>query len=64
MHENYTDQLPLSPSEVITILKGMTKHMDKEHMNTLKHKAPRSINHKATQDKNNTGTTALERSVA
>ena len=32
---------------------------------TLKHEAPRSINHKATQnDKNNTGTTALERSVA
>ena len=31
---------------------------------TTKHEAPRSINHKGTQNKNNTGTTALERSVA
>ena len=46
------------------MLKGMTKHDDKEHGKTLKHEAPRSINHKATQNKNNTGTTALERSVA
>ena len=48
------------PSEVITMLKGMTKHEDKEHGKTLKHEAPRSINHKATQNKNNTGTTALD----
>ena len=57
-------QAPSSPSEVITMLKGMKKHEDKEHGNTLKYKTPRSINHKATQNKNNTGTTALERSVA
>ena len=55
---------PTSPSEAITILNGMMKHKDKEHGMTLKHEASRSINHKATQNKNNTGTTALERSVA
>ena len=32
--------------------KGMKKHEDKEHSKTLKHKAPSSINHKATQNKN------------
>ena len=36
----------------------------KEHGNTLKHEEPRSINHKATQNKNKTRTTALEWSVA
>ena len=46
------------------MLKGKTKHEDKEHGKTLKHEASGSINHKATQNKNNTGTTALERSVA
>ena len=46
------------------MLKGMKKHEDKEHVTTLKHEAPRSINHKATQNKNNTGTIAIERSVA
>ena len=46
------------------MLKGIKKHEDKEHEKTLKHEAPRSISHKATQNKNNTGTTALERSVA
>ena len=35
------------------MLKGMTKHEDKEHGKTLKHEASRSINHKATQNKNN-----------
>ena len=55
---------PSSPSEMITILKGMKKHEDKEHGKTLKYEVPRSINHKATQNKNNTGTIALERSVA
>ena len=55
---------PSTPSEVITMLKRTKKHKDKEHGNTLKHEAPRSINHKATQNKNNTETTALERSVA
>ena len=42
--------------------RGMKKHEDKRA--NLKHEAPRSMNHKATQNKNNTGTTALERSVA
>ena len=46
------------------MLKGMTKHKDKEYGKALKHEAPRGINHKATQNKNNTGTTVLERSVA
>ena len=46
------------------MLKGMTKREDKEHGKSLKHETPRSINHKATQNKNNTGTTALERPVA
>ena len=41
---------PSSPSGVITILKGMTKHEDKEHGKTLKHEALRSINHTATQN--------------
>ena len=50
--------------EVITMLKGMTKHEDKGHAKTFKHDALRSLNHKATQNNNNTGTTALERSVA
>ena len=44
------------------MLKGMTKHEDKEHRMALKHEALRRINHKATQNKNNTETTALERS--
>ena len=42
------------------MLKGLKKHEDKEQGKT-KHEASRSINHKATQNKNNTGTTALER---
>ena len=64
MYDKHTDQLLPSPSEEITMLKGKTKHEDKEHEKTLKHEAPRSISHKATQNKNNIGTTALERSVA
>ena len=52
---------PSSPSEAITMLKEMKKHEDKEHGKTLKHETPRSINYKATQNKNTTGTTALER---
>ena len=64
MHEKHTDHLPLSPSEVITMQKRIKKHEDREHGKTLKNEAPRSINHKATQNKSNTGTIALERSVA
>ena len=62
MHKKHKDQLPLP--QAITILKGMKKHEDKEQGKTLKHEAPRRINHKAIQTKNSTGTTALERSVA
>ena len=54
---------PSSPSEVITMLKCMTKHEDKEYGKTPKHEAPVSRNHKATQNKNNAGNTALERPV-
>ena len=41
------------------MLKGQKKHNDKEHGKT-KHEAPRSANHRDTQNKNNIGTTALE----
>ena len=44
------------------MLKGQKKHIDKEQGKT-KHEAPRSV-HRATQNNNNIGTTALERSVA
>ena len=44
------------------MLKGQKKHIDKEQGKT-KHKAPCSVNYRATQNKNNIGTTALERSV-
>ena len=64
MYEKHTDPLLSSPSEEVTMLKGKTKHEDKEHEKTLKHEAVRSVNHKATKNKNNIETTALERSVA
>ena len=44
------------------MLKGQKKYIDKEQCKT-KHEAPRSVNYKATQNENNIGTTALERSV-
>ena len=44
------------------MLKGQKKHIDKEHGN-IKHEAPCSVNYRATQNKNNVETTALERSV-
>ena len=44
------------------MLRGQKKHIDKEQGKT-KHEAPRSVNYRATQDKNNIETTALERSV-
>ena len=52
MHKKHKDQ-----SEVITILKGIKKHEDKEQGKTIKHEVLRSINHKATQNKNSFGTT-------
>ena len=44
------------------MLKGQKKHIDKEH-GKRKHEAPRSVNYRATQYKNNIGSTALERSA-
>ena len=44
------------------MLNWQKKHIDKEQGKT-KHEAPRSVNYRATQNKNNSGTTALERSV-
>ena len=44
------------------MLKRQKKHIDKEQDKT-KHGAPRSVNYRATQNKSNIGTTALERSV-
>ena len=44
------------------MLKGQKKHIDKEQDKT-KQEAPRSVNYRATQNKNNIGTTALERSA-
>ena len=44
------------------MLKGQKKHMDIEQSKT-KHEAPRSVNYRATQNKNNIGTTALRRLV-
>ena len=44
------------------MLKGYKKQLDKEQ-GKIKHEAPRSVNYRATQNKNNIGTTALERSV-
>ena len=43
------------------MLKGQKKHIDKEQGKTKP--APSSVNYRATQNKNNIGTTALERSV-
>ena len=64
MHDKHKDQLPLpqarwSPSKVIKMLKGQKKYIDKEQGKT-KHEALRNVNYRATQNKNNIGTTALE----
>ena len=42
--------------------KGQKKHMDQQQGKT-KHEAHRRVNYRATQNKNNIGTTALERLV-
>ena len=44
------------------MLKRQKKHIDKVQ-GKAKHEAPGSVNYRATQNKNNIGTTALERSV-
>ena len=41
------------------MLTGQKKHIDKEQGKT-KHEAPRSVKYRATQNKNNIGSTALE----
>ena len=53
MHNTHKDQLPL-PQARIKMLKGQKKHIDKEQGKT-KHEAPRSVNYRATQNKNNIG---------
>ena len=53
-HDKHKDQLPLLPSKVIKMLKGQKTHMDKEQDKT-KHEAPRSVNYRAIQNKNNIG---------
>ena len=62
MHDKHKDQLPLPQHKVIKMLKGQKKHMDKEQGKT-KHEARRSVNYRASQNKNTIGTTALERSI-
>ena len=52
----------LFPKQCDQKAKRTKKHIDKEQDKT-KHEAPRSVNYRATQNKNNIGTTALERSV-
>ena len=47
---------------MIKMLKGQKKHLDKEQ-GKPKLEAPRNVNYRATQNKNNIETTALERSV-
>ena len=44
------------------MLKGQKEHIDKKYDKTT-HDAPRRFNYRATQNKNNIVTTALERSV-
>ena len=44
------------------MLNGQKKHTDTQHGKT-KHEASRNVNYRAAQNKNNIGTTALERSV-
>ena len=44
------------------MLKGQKKHIDTEQ-DKAKHEAPRNVNYRATQNKDNIGTTALEWSV-
>ena len=46
------------------MLKGLEKHHENKEQGQTKHDTPHGINSKAKQNKNNTGTTALGRSVA
>ena len=62
MHDKHKRPVPSPPSKVVKMLKWQKKHTDEEQGKT-KHEAPRSVNYNATQNKNNIGTNALERSV-
>ena len=57
-----TSPPPRFPSKETKTPKRQKKHIDKEQGKT-KHEAPSSVNYRATQNKNNIGSTALERSV-
>ena len=57
MHDKLKDQLPL-PQARWSNAKRSEKQIDKEQDKT-KHEAPRSVNYRATQNKNNIGTIAL-----
>ena len=46
----------LFPKQGIKMLKGRKKHIVKEQGKTI-YEAPRSVNYRATQNKNNIGTT-------
>ena len=60
IHERHVYQLPLCPSEVITML-NRTENIAKKEQSKTQHKMPQ--NHKATQNKNNTGTTVISHRV-
>ena len=54
----------LFPKQGVQNAKRTEKHTDNERGNNKKkHETPRSVNYRATQNKNNIRTTALERSV-
>ena len=59
MHDKHKDQLPLPHARWSKCSKDRRNMTDKEQGKT-KHEAPRSVNYRATQNKNNIGTTALE----
>ena len=63
MHKTYITSSLFPQRSDHNAKKTEKKYKNKEKYKT-KHEAPRSINHKAIQVKNNTGTTALERLVA
>ena len=61
MHDKH-ETSPLFPEQGYQNAKRTETHIDKEQGKT-KHEAPRSVKYRATQNKNNIGTTALERSI-
>ena len=61
MHDKHKDQLPLPQAKLVKMVKGQKKHIKEQ--DKTKHEAPHRVNYRATQNKNNIGTTALERSV-